>query len=231
MTVSEHPQERKAWSDKAGDSGSSSRYELPETDTIAQAKQGDGAAFERIYRRYSRRIYALCLRMVGNAAEAEDLMQEAFVRVFRNIHTFRGESAFSTWVHRLTLNVVLMKLRKKKLPEAALERVQTSYEKRSMAGNEVASQDLSLTGLVDRVHLQRAVSQLPPACKMVLVLHDVQGYKHFEIAEMMDSSVGTSKGRLHRARKQLRELLCGSRHGADNAAEHSGHGEHCPAGC
>jgi len=95
--------------------------ELSEADAIRLAQKGDAAAFEQLYRLHSRRVYALCLRMVGNTAEAEDLAQEAFLQLFRKIHTFRGESAFSTWLHRLAVNVVLMKLRKKTLPETSLE--------------------------------------------------------------------------------------------------------------
>src|ERR1700733_9042180 len=94
---------------------------MPEAEAIRRAQQGDGAAFERIYQLHSRRVYSLCLRMVSNTAEAEDLTQEAFLQLFRKISSFRGESAFSTWLHRLSVNVVLMKLRKKRMPETSLE--------------------------------------------------------------------------------------------------------------
>jgi RNA polymerase sigma-70 factor (ECF subfamily) len=180
---------------------------LPVADTIRSAQKGDSSAFERIYQSYCRRIYALCLRMVGNPTEAEDLTQEAFLLVFRKIQTFRGESAFSTWLHRLALNVVFMHLRKRKLPGASLQETTELDDKSRPQGKEVGGRDLSLTGLIDRVNLERAVNQLPQTCKMVFVLHDIQGYKHNEIAGIMDSSVGTSKVRLHRARLQLRELL------------------------
>jgi RNA polymerase sigma-70 factor, ECF subfamily len=174
---------------------------------VWRAQQGDGAAFERIYQLHCPRIFALCLRMVRNPTEAEDLTQEAFLQVFRKIKTFRGESAFSTWFHRLTLNVVLMYLRKKKLCCAPSERTREMNKKNDGQEQEFGGPDAFLTGLIDRFHLERAVDQLPTSCKMVFVLHDIQGYKHQEIAGMMDSSVGTSKGRLHRARARLRELL------------------------
>jgi RNA polymerase sigma-70 factor (ECF subfamily) len=160
--------------------------------------------------------------MVGNLAEAEDLTQEAFLKVFRKIQTFRGESAFSTWLHRLAVNVVLMHLRKKKLPAGPLEEMTRRDEENTGPSKEVGGPDLSLTGLFDRVNLERAVEQLPSTHKIVFVLHDIQGYKHHEIAEMMDSSVGTSKGRLHRAHTRLRELLHESEHCLAGAYETSG---------
>jgi len=178
-----------------------------EARTIHKAQKGDAAAFESIYRKHSRHVYALCLRMIGNAAEAEDLTQEAFLRVFRRIQTFRGDSAFSTWLHRLAVNVVLMHLRKKKLPAVSLDETPRSNEEGAPAGSEIGGPDASLAGLIDRLNLKRAVEQLPTADKVVFVLHDIQGYKHQEIAEIMDSTVGASKGRLHRAHRRLRDML------------------------
>jgi RNA polymerase sigma-70 factor (ECF subfamily) len=183
------------------------RAELPEAETIQRAQQGDAAAFERIYQLHNRRVYAMCLGMVGNSHEAEDLTQEAFLRVFCKIHTFRGASAFSTWLHRLVVNVVLMQLRKKKLAWASLDEMAAPDEERAAPSRDVGGHDLLLTGLIDRLNLERAVQQLSSAQKIVFVLHDIHGYKHNEIAEMMDSSVGTSKGQLHRARARLRDLL------------------------
>lgn len=180
---------------------------LQEARTIHRAQRGDAAAFESIYRTHSQRVYSLCRRMLRNPAEAEDLTQDVFLRVFRKIQTFRGESAFSTWLHRMAINVVLMHLRKKKARAALLDQTTRPKEEGVTAGSELGSADLSLAGLIDRVNLERAVEQLPTAHKMVFVLHDIQGYNHHEIAEMMDSSVGTSKGQLHRARRRLRDLL------------------------
>jgi RNA polymerase sigma-70 factor (ECF subfamily) len=180
---------------------------LPEAEAIRLAQQGDTAAFERIYQLHSRRVYSLCLRMVGNAAEAEDLTQEAFLQLFRKIHTFRGESAFSTWLHRLAVNVVLMRLRKKTLAETSLEETTEPDEETGGPRKDVGGPDLLLTGSIDRVNLERAIEQLPPGYRMVFVLHDIQGYEHNEIAEIMDCSIGNSKSQLHKARTRLRELL------------------------
>jgi len=181
--------------------------ELSEADAIRLAQKGDAAAFEQLYRLHSRRVYALCLRMVGNTAEAEDLAQEAFLQLFRKIHTFRGESAFSTWLHRLAVNVVLMKLRKKTLPETSLEETTEPDEETGGPRRDIGGPDVLLTGSIDRVNLERAVEQLPPGYKTVFVLHDVQGYEHNEIAEIMGCSIGNSKSQLHKARMRLRELL------------------------
>lgn len=181
--------------------------ELSEADAIRLAQKGDAAAFEQLYRLHSRRVYALCLRMVGNTAEAEDLAQEAFLQLFRKIHTFRGESAFSTWLHRLAVNVVLMKLRKKTLPETSLEETTEPDEETGGPRRDIGGPDALLTGSIDRVNLERAVEQLPPGYKTVFVLHDVQGYEHNEIAEIMGCSIGNSKSQLHKARLRLRELL------------------------
>ncbi len=181
--------------------------ELSEAEAIRLAQQGDAEAFEWIYRQHSRRVYALCLRMVGNTAEAEDLTQEAFLQLFRKISTFRGESAFSTWLHRLSVNVVLMRLRKKTLAETSLEETTEPDEETGGPRKDVGGPDLLLTGSVDRVNLQRAIEQLPPGYKSVFVLHDIQGYEHNEIAEIMKCSIGNSKSQLHKARMRLRELL------------------------
>jgi RNA polymerase sigma-70 factor, ECF subfamily len=181
--------------------------EITEAEAIRLAQQGDAGAFERIYRLHGRRVYALCLRMVGNTAEAEDLTQDAFLQLFRKIATFRGESAFSTWLHRLAVNVVLMKLRKKTLAETSLEETNDPEDEASGPRREIGGPDLLLTGSIDRVHLERAIEQLPPGYKQVFVLHDIQGFEHNEIAELMNCSIGNSKSQLHKARMRLRELL------------------------
>jgi RNA polymerase sigma-70 factor, ECF subfamily len=181
--------------------------ELGEAEAIRRAQQGDAEAFERIYRLHNRRVYALCLRMVGNTAEAEDLTQDAFMQLFRKIGTFRGESAFSTWLHRLAVNVVLMRLRKKTLSETSLDEVTDPDEDAGGPRKDIGGPDLRLSGSVDRVNLERAVGQLPPGYRSVFVLHDVQGYEHNEIAAIMNCSIGNSKSQLHKARMRLRELL------------------------
>ena len=181
--------------------------ELGEAEAIRRAQQGDAEAFERLYRLHNRRVYALCLRMVGNTAEAEDLTQEAFLQLFRKIATFRGESAFSTWLHRLAVNVVLMRLRKKTLAETSLDEATEPDEDAGGPRKDIGGPDLRLSGSVDRVNLERAVEQLPPGYRSIFVLHDVQGYEHNEIAVIMNCSIGNSKSQLHKARMRLRELL------------------------
>lgn len=181
--------------------------ELPEGEAIRRAQNGDADAFERLYRLHSRRVYSVVLRMVGNPAEAEDLTQEAFLQLFRKIHTFRGDSAFSTWLHRLAVNVVLMRLRKKSLPETSLDEPVEGDEEASGPKRDVGAEDPLMVGSVDRVILERAVAELPPGYRMVFLLHDVQGFEHNEIAKMMDCSIGNSKSQLHKARTRLREIL------------------------
>jgi RNA polymerase sigma-70 factor, ECF subfamily len=145
--------------------------------------------------------------MVSNPADAEDLAQEAFLQLFRKISTFRGESAFSTWLHRMTVNVVLMRLRKKSLPTDSLEETIDPDAENSAPKRDVGAPDLRLSGAVDRVNLERSIEKLPPGYRTVFVLHDVQGYEHNEIAGIMGCSVGNSKSQLHKARTRLRELL------------------------
>ncbi len=152
--------------------------------------------------------------MTGNTAEAEDLTQEAFLQLYRKISTFRGESAFSTWLHRLAVNVVLMHLRKKGLQQISLDETDTSQDE--PVKRDYGSDDRRLTGSVDRIGLQKAIADLPPGYRAVFVLHDVEGYEHNEIAEIMKCSVGNSKSQLHKARMKLRERL---RHYRDGSTE------------
>jgi RNA polymerase sigma-70 factor (ECF subfamily) len=144
--------------------------------------------------------------MTANTAEAEDLAQEAFLQLYRKIGTFRGESAFSTWLHRLAVNVVLMHLRKKTLPVTSLEESTQSTEDDSPK-KDFGAEDMSLAGSIDRLQLQRAVDDLPPGYRTIFVLHDVEGYEHNEIANLVGCSVGNSKSQLHKARLKLRDLL------------------------
>jgi RNA polymerase sigma-70 factor, ECF subfamily len=183
---------------------------LSEAEAIERAKQGDAEAFEGLYVLHKRRVYSLCLRMTGNTAEAEDLTQEAFLQLYRKIASFRGESAFSTWLHRLAVNVVLMRLRKKGLPQVSLEE---TLEPQQEGGprKDIGTRDNVLAGSIDRISLERAIEGLPPGYRLVFVLHDVEGYEHNEIAEMLGCSIGNSKSQLHKARMKLRDLLNTSR--------------------
>jgi RNA polymerase sigma-70 factor (ECF subfamily) len=180
--------------------------EFNEAETIEKAKQGEASAFQALYDRHKRRVYSLCLRMTSNTAEAEDLAQEAFLQLYRKIGTFRGESAFSTWLHRLSVNVVLMHLRKKSLPVVSLEETTQAGED-DTPKKDFGADDLALAGSIDRLHLRRAIESLPPGYRMIFVLHDVEGYEHNEIATIVGCSIGNSKSQLHKARMKLRDLL------------------------
>jgi len=184
---------------------------------IARAQRGDEEAFAALFEAHKRRVYSLCLRMTGNTAEAEDLTQEAFLQLYRKIATFRGESAFSTWLHRLAVNVVLMHLRKKGLQQISLDEMDTSQDE--PVKRDYGSNDQRLVGSVDRIGLQKAIADLPPGYRMVFVLHDVEGYEHNEIAEIMKCSVGNSKSQLHKARMKLRERLRQDHRGGSPAGD------------
>ena len=170
---------------------------------LAQAAAGgDTGAFEKLYHRHFRRVYALCLRMLGNPTEAEDMTQESFIQLFNKIGSFRGESAFTTWLHRLVVNQVLMYFRRKKSrPEYTTPEGETPVQ--IVLGTE--NQDRM--PVVDRIALERAVSELPFGYRSVFVLHDVEGYEHGEIARMLGITEGTSKSQLHKARLKLRGLI------------------------
>ncbi|MGH9395642.1 MAG: RNA polymerase sigma factor [Terriglobia bacterium] len=176
-----------------------------QTQLIARAQRGDGAAVEGLVNAHKGRVYSLCLSMTRDAAEAEDLTQDALLQMFRRIATFRGESAFSTWLHRLVVNVVLMQLRRRHCEYVPLDECNREPEK--AVRHEYRSEDPRLAGSIDRIALSRAIAQLSPSSRLVFVLHDVEGYGHNEIAEIMHCAVGTSKSQLHRARLKLRESL------------------------
>jgi RNA polymerase sigma-70 factor, ECF subfamily len=177
-----------------------------ETETIKQAKDGDPAAFERLYKKHCRHVYSLCLRMIKNPAEAEDLTQQTFLQVFRKIGTFRGDSGLSTWVHKVTVNVVLMHIRRKKPTEVLVEDLDRHIANGELP-RELGAEDKSMLGAVDRINLLRALRKLPTGYKRLFLLHDVIGYEHHEIAGLLGCSLGCSKSQLHRARRRLRRLL------------------------
>ena len=160
------------------------------------------SAFEELYRRHYRRVYSLCLRMTQNVSEAEDLAQEAFVQLFRKIGSFRGESAFTTWLHRLTVNQVLMHFRKRSVRDE-----KTTAEGETPDQTVMGTENPNRMPVVDRIALDNAIAQLPPGYRTVFVLHDVEGYEHEEIGRMLGCAVGTSKSQLHKARMKLRNLL------------------------
>ena len=166
------------------------------------AGRGDMGAFEQLFERHNRRVYSLCLRMTQNTAEAEDLAQEAFIQLFRKIGSFRGESAFTTWLHRLTVNQVLMHFRKR-----GVKMEQTTEDGETPVQIVKGTENPNAMPVVDRIALDKAISQLPPGYRTVFTLHDIEGHEHEEIARMLGCSVGTSKSQLHKARMKLRGLL------------------------
>ena len=185
---------------------------LPEKDhsfdpeLIARAQNGEETAFEALFHCHKQHVYFLCLRMIKNRADAEQLTQDVFLQVFRKIHTFRGDSAFSTWLHRLSVNTVLMRLRRKTVSETPLEGTRRG-EEFDEPQREFGAADPLLMSSVDRMHLERAIAKLSPGYRQVFELHDVQGYDHNEIAAILGMSVGNSKSQLHKARARLRRLL------------------------
>jgi RNA polymerase sigma-70 factor, ECF subfamily len=179
---------------------------LPPTDyELARAAAGgDMGAFEALYRRHHRRVYSLCLRMTRSTSEAEDLTQEVFVHLFRKLGSFRGESALTTWLHRITVNQVLMHFRK-----TSTRSEKTTREGETPVQTALGTENPSRMAVVDRVALEEAISRLPRGYRTVFILHDVEGHEHGEVARMLGCSVGTSKSQLHKARMRLRQLLRG----------------------
>jgi len=166
------------------------------------AANGDMTAFEELYQRHHRRVYSICLRMLQNASEAEDLTQDVFIQLYRKIGSFRGDSAFTTWLHRLTVNQVLMHFRKRTVKfEKTTEEGETPVQIVNGTSNP------NKMPIVDKIALENAIEQLPEGYKNVFVLHDVEGYEHEEVARILGCSVGTSKSQLHKARLKLRKLL------------------------
>ncbi len=177
---------------------------MDQHELIRRAQDGDQQAFAALYNLHKRRIYSLCLRMVHNVADAEDLMQEAFLQVYRKLHTFRGDSAFSTWLHRVAVNVVLMSLRKKPWRETPVEDLAGPPDSETTPPV-LGCEDELLAHSVDRIALERALGCLPPGYRLVFALHDILGYEHQEIAEILGCSAGNCKSQLHKARLKLRK--------------------------
>ncbi len=176
----------------------------PSTDfeLAQQSAAGDMNAFEELYRRHFRRVYALCLRMMGNPTEAEDLTQEVFTNLYKKIGSFRGDSAFTTWLHRMTVNQVLMHFRKR-----STRSERTTEEGETPVQIVLGTENPNRMPIIDRIALEKAIAELPPGYRTVFVLHDVEGHEHEEIASMLGIAAGTSKSQLHKARLKLRNLL------------------------
>jgi RNA polymerase sigma-70 factor, ECF subfamily len=181
--------------------------DMTDAEVIKKAQSGDVGCFEAIYARHKRRVFSLCLHMTGDYALAEDFTQEAFLQLYRKIATFRGESAFSTWMHRLVVNIVLMHLRRKGCIEVSLEETLEPQQPENGPKKDIGRRDDVLHGSVDRIALERALAELAPGYRIMFILHDIEGYEHNEIAEMLGCSIGNSKSQLHKSRMKLRTLL------------------------
>jgi RNA polymerase sigma-70 factor (ECF subfamily) len=187
-----------------------------EQELLERAREGDSEAFSILYLRHKRRVYSLCLRMTGNPALAEELTQEAFLAMFRRIQTFRGDSSLATWLHRVTVNCVLMHLRQQnsRIQELTMIGLDSDNDETGYVAVDFGSCDERLEGTLDRVALERAVQHLPPGYRLIWFLHDIEGYEHSEIAEILGCSTGNTKSQLHKARLKLRRLLLQRRHRA-----------------
>ncbi len=169
---------------------------------IARAASGDRHAFEHVYRTHLRHVYSLCVRMTGDRTRAEELTQDVFVRAWEKLPTFRGESAFSTWLHRLTVNVVL---NERRVDGRERSRTVSSNEDEEDAAPPAGSTSQPLHA--EKLDLERAIAKLPRGARRVFVLHDVEGFTHEEIGTMLGVTAGGCKAQLHRARLLLREAL------------------------
>jgi RNA polymerase sigma-70 factor, ECF subfamily len=174
---------------------------------VKRALRGDSEAFATLFHTHKMRVYSLCLRMTNNAAEAEDLAQDAFLQVFRKLATFRGDSALSTWLYRIALNTVLMHFRRKSPCRVSLDEPYTNHDGARPVRREYGIRDGRLETSVTRVALARAINELPEGYRAIFILHEVEGYQHREIAKLLGCSVGTSKSQLHKAKLRIRELL------------------------
>jgi RNA polymerase sigma-70 factor (ECF subfamily) len=175
-------------------------------DVLVRAQAGNHDAFTQLYRLHSKRVFRICLRMVRDISAAEDLTQETFLQLHRKLASFRGESLFTTWLHRMTVNIVLMRKRKRVLSVVSLDQLMTTIPE-DYVGRDFGACDLTQSGVVDRVTLQRAVATLPSGYRNIFILHDVHGLEHREIASMEGCCPGTSKSQLHKARRALRAVL------------------------
>jgi RNA polymerase sigma-70 factor, ECF subfamily len=182
------------------------RWDKPERNLIQRAQAGDEEAFAELFQLHKKRVYSVCLLMTKDVAEAEDLTQEAFLQVFRTIGTFRGESAFSTWLYRIAVNTVLMKLRRQKSKATFSLSEPVSPESPNLA-HDLGERDPRLSGAIDRIALLRAIDSLPEGCRTVFMLHEIEGYQHHEIAGLLNCSIGNSKSQLHKAKLKMRDLL------------------------
>jgi RNA polymerase sigma-70 factor (ECF subfamily) len=171
-----------------------------------RAQAGSHDAFSELYTKHKRRVFSICMRIVRDPSLAEDLTQETFLQVHRKLNSFRGDSVFTTWLHRLAVNIVLMHLRKRVLAVVSLDHLMANVpEERSR--REFGTRDLAQAGAVDRLAIDRAVASLSPGYRSIFILHDVQGFDHSEIASMLKCTCGNTKSQLYKARRVLRSAL------------------------
>lgn len=180
--------------------------DLSERTLVQRAQDGDEQAFAALFEMHKKRVYSVCLLMTKDVAEAEDLTQEAFLQVFRTIGSFRGEAAFSTWLYRVAVNTVLMKLRRRKSRAVLSLNEPVSPDSPSLS-HEVGAKDSRLAHTIDRIALLRALEALPNGCRTIFALHEIEGYQHHEIAKLLNCSIGNSKSQLHKAKLKMREFL------------------------
>lgn len=176
------------------------------SDVLTRAQAGDSEAFSKLYLQHKKRVFSICMRMVHDFSEAEDLMQETFLQVHRKLASFRGEAAFTTWLHRIAVNIVLMHLRKRVLPIVSLDYMMADIPEEHI-GSGVGTRDIAQIGVVDRLAIHRATANLAPGYRSIFLLHDVHGFQHSEITSMLGCSLGNSKSQLHKARHVLRHVL------------------------
>jgi RNA polymerase sigma-70 factor, ECF subfamily len=169
-------------------------------DKILKAQLGDRFAFEDIYRAYIGKVYAICLRMSADPDRAQELTQETFIRIWETINSFRGDSPFSAWLRRVAINVVLVDIRSNRRRSARIS---------SSSNIDCVERGNTDNSMASNMDLESAIATLPPQARAIFILHDMEGYKHEEVAQMMDLAIGTCKAQLHRARKLLQEILKG----------------------
>jgi RNA polymerase sigma-70 factor (ECF subfamily) len=174
-----------------------------DADLVGRCRQGDLGAFEELYQRHASRLYGLACRMVGNPADAEDLLQDAFLLAHRKLDTFKGESTLATWLYRLTMNVCLDHLRSR---TSRMGHVTDSYDADREAPPPATSGGAAEL-VVNRLDLERAIGRLPDGCRAAFLLHDVEGFEHREVADILGIAEGTSKSQVHKARLRLRAHL------------------------
>jgi RNA polymerase sigma-70 factor (ECF subfamily) len=178
-----------------------------ERDLVARAQRGDVAAFEALYRANSPRVYALAIRLTGDAADAGELTQDVFVHAWQRLSAFRGDAAFASWLHRITVNTMFMRARSDRRRNARIVTESDADESTDQSAGADMPGSVPAVDVAQAVDLERAIAALPPGARRVFVLHDIVGYRHDEIARLTGLAEGTLRAQLHRARRLLMEAL------------------------